>query len=536
MRPLRLRQRPSDELVADRMDHVVDGDLQDGRARVDRERDGGGEDECPFHGASEGLFTYDTPMQGFDAEKGRWFLGGCVAVFALPFAIGGVNILTAGIRALHRGEGSAPVLLAIGTGFTALSVAFVALIAFAMRQAQAAARRRNLNPMQPWLWRDDWAARRVAEANPRGRAALLIFALMWNAITIPIAVLVARQFPRNLSVAIVFVFAAIGLALLGAAAYAASQRWKFGRSICTIDRLPIEPGQRFSGQIEHRGTQVPDAGYRFVLSCVNRIITGSGRSRSAATQTLWETEQRVSGALAAPSPVGMRVPFAFDLPADAPSSDLSKPNDLVLWQLAVAAELPGIDYKAAFELPVFVTAGEAAAHHAARRQEAARRELSPASRATATPLPSGGVELRVGPHRDAGAFTTFVFFAAIWFGVIALMWRLGAPIFIAGFFSLFGLLILAMAVDFFTGTSIVSADSAGLRTRHALLGMSRSKSIEAAQVDSIASKVGGHYGHHPYFDVEARLKDQSSRTLARYFVNRDDADVVAAKLWEGLGR
>ena len=97
-------------------------------------------------------------MQGFDAEKGRWFLGGCVAVFALPFAIGGVNILTAGIRALHRGEGSAPVLLAIGTGFTALSVAFVALIAFAMRQAQAAARRRNVNPMQPWLWRDDWAA------------------------------------------------------------------------------------------------------------------------------------------------------------------------------------------------------------------------------------------------------------------------------------------------------------------------------------------------------------------------------------------
>jgi hypothetical protein len=472
-------------------------------------------------------------MRGFDAEKGRWFLGGCVAVFALPFAIGGVNLLTAGIRALHRGDGSAPV---IGIGFTTLSVAFVALIAFAMRRGQAAARRRNLNPMQPWLWRDDWAARRVAEANPQGRAALLVFALMWNAITIPIALLVARRFPHNLSAAIVLVFAAVGLLLLGGAAYAASQRWKFGRSICSIDRLPIEPGQRFNGQIEHRGTQVPDAGYRFVLSCVNRIITGGGRNRSAATQTLWETEQRVSGALAAPSPVGMRVPFAFDLPADAPSSDLSKPNDLVLWQLAVAAELPGIDYKAAFELPVFVTAGDAAAHHAVRREEAARRELSAASRATATPLPSGGVELRVGPHRDAGAFTTFVLFAVVWFGAIGFMWNFGAPTFIAGVFSLFGLLILAMAIDFFTGTSIVSADFAGLRTRHAVLGMSRSKSIEAAQVDSIASKVGGHYGHHPYFDVEARLKDKSSRTLARYFVNRDDADVVAAKLWEALRR
>jgi hypothetical protein len=475
-------------------------------------------------------------MQGFDAEKGRWFLGGCVAVFALPFAIGGVNILAAGIRALHRSESNAPVLLTIGIGLTALSVGFVALIAFAMRQGQAAARRRNLNPMQPWLWRDDWTARRVLEANPRGSAALLVFALMWNAITIPIAILVARRFPRNLSAAIVFAFAAAGLLLLAGAAYAASRRWKFGRSICSIDRLPIEPGQRFNGQIEHRGAQVPEAGYRFVLSCLNRIVTGGGRNRSASTQTLWETEQHVSGALAAPSPVGMRVPFAFDLPADAPSSDLSKPDDMVLWQLAVAAELPGIDYKAAFDLPVFVTAGGAAAHHAVRQEEAARRELSAASRATATPLPSGGVELRVGPHRDAGAFTTFVLFAAIWFGAIGFMWSFGAPTFIAGVFSLFGLLILAMAVDFFTGTSVVSADFAALRTRHAVLGMSRSKSIEAAQVDSIAAKVGGHYGNHPYFDVEARLTDKSSRTLARYFVNRDDADAFAAKLWEALRR
>lgn len=476
-------------------------------------------------------------MQGVDAEKGRWFLGGCVAVFALPFFIGGVNLLTVGIRALHRGGGNAPVLLTIGIGFTTLSVAFVALIAFAMRQGQAAARRRNLNPMQPWLWRDDWAARRVAEANPQGRAALLVSALMWNAITIPMVL--PHRFPRNSSPAIVFVFAAVGLLLLAGAAYAASRQWKFGRSICSIDRLPIEPGQRFNGQIEHRGTQVPDAGYRFVLSCVNRIITGGGRNRSASTQTLWETEQRVSGTLAAPSPFGMRVPFAFDLPADAPSSDLSNPNDLMLWQLAVAAELPGIDYKAAFELPVFVTAGGAAAHHAVRQEAAARRELSAASRATATPLPSGGVELRVGPHRDAGAFTTFVFFAVVWFGAIGFMWDLGAPAFIAGVFSVFGLLILAMAVDFFTGTSVVSADFAGLRTRHAVLGMSRmsrSKSIEAAQVDSIASKVGGHYGDHPYFDVEARLKDKSSRTLARYFVNRDDADAFAAKLWEALRR
>lgn len=476
-------------------------------------------------------------MQELEGEKSRWMLGGCLAVFALPFFIGGAQILSSGVRALHRHEEDAPFLLALGIGFAALSVAFVGIIAFGVRAGQAVARRRQENPMQPWLWRDDWAARRIAETTTQGSVVMLIFALMWCAITIPIAaVFIGRPMPRNPAFAIVLVFAAIGVALLGTAVYQFLRRAKFGRSICAIDRLPVEPGQTLGGTIEHRGTHVPEAGYRFVLACVNRIVTGHGRSRSVSIQTMWSAEQTVSGALAAPSPAGMRVPFSFALPADAPSSDVSEPDDQVLWRLTVAAELPGIDYKAAFELPVFETAGDAAAHHAARREAAARRELSPASRAAVTPLPSGGIEVRVGPHRDADALTTFVLFAVIWFGIIAMMWRFGAPGFFAAIFAMFGLIILFMAVDFFAGTSTVGADKSGLRTQHRVLGMARAKSIDAAAVESIASKAGGHFGNRPYFDVEARLSDRSSRTLARYFVSRDDADAVAAKLWEALGR
>src|SRR6266545_494228 len=263
-----------------------------------------------------------------DVEKGSWLLSGCLIVFALPFFVGGVGILSAGVSALHRGDGSAPVLFIIGIVFTALSVGFAALIWFGMRQAQGAARRRNANPMQPWLWRNDWAARRIVEANSASRAVLWIFALMWNAITIPMTLVLARQFPRNPAVAVIFVFSAIGLLLLAGSLYSALQRRKFGRSLCTIDRLPIVPGETFHGEIEHRGTQVPDAGYRFVLSCINRIITGRGKSRSTTNDPLWEMEQRVSGASAAPSPVGMRVPFAFDVPADARSSDLRTPADV----------------------------------------------------------------------------------------------------------------------------------------------------------------------------------------------------------------
>jgi len=36
--------------------------------------------------------------------------------------------------------------------------------------------------------------------------------------------------------------------------------------------------------------------------------------------------------------------------------------------------------------------------------------------------------------------------------------------------------------------------------------------------------------------VEARLTDNSTRTLARYLPNSDDADVLAAKIWYAIGR
>jgi hypothetical protein len=248
-------------------------------------------------------------------------------------------------------------------------------------------------------------------------------------------------------------------------------------------------------------------------------------------------EQRISGGVAAPSPAGMRVPFSFDIPAGTPSTDLRTPSDVTLWQLDVAAELPGIDYKAMFDLPVFVTADAfAAAHYAARREEAARRALPPESRVSESPLPSGGIELRVAPIRSASAFTTFVIILIVWFGAIAFMWNMGAPRFVAGAFALFGLLVFALAIDFFAGTSTVSAGRAGLRARRTVLGIATTKSIDAAQVDAIEPKVAGSAGNHPYFDVEARLKDRSSRTLARYLERRSDAEAVAAKLWAALFR
>src|ERR1043165_7314096 len=127
-------------------------------------------------------------MDGFDAGRGRWIVGGCFAIFAVPFFIAGVAIINTGLRELNRGQRDAAILLGAGIAFTAFSAGIVALVWYGLRRAQAAAQLRAAHPMQPWLWRADWSARRIEESATSRAAALLVFALMWNAIALPLLI------------------------------------------------------------------------------------------------------------------------------------------------------------------------------------------------------------------------------------------------------------------------------------------------------------------------------------------------------------
>src|ERR1051325_9937408 len=92
-------------------------------------------------------------MDGFDTSHARCYIGGCVALVTVPFFIAGVNVLRAGIQAMHRHEEGAPFLLSFGIAFTAFSLGFVAMTWWTLRQGQTMARRMDVHTGQPWLWR-----------------------------------------------------------------------------------------------------------------------------------------------------------------------------------------------------------------------------------------------------------------------------------------------------------------------------------------------------------------------------------------------
>ncbi|MEA2337092.1 MAG: hypothetical protein QOE82_1099 [Thermoanaerobaculia bacterium] len=292
----------------------------------------------------------------FGEGRGRYILLGCIGVFMLPFIASGVGLLSVGIRALQRHEANAIAPLLAGFFFTAFSVSIFAVVLVATRNAARDAALRARTPDQPWMWRPEWSARRIPDRRRASAVFLWIFAIFWNAITIPVSFLIVREWTKqhNPALFIALIFPAVGLGLIIAAIYTGLRRLKFGVSICTIDSVPIHRGHSFHGEIEMRGDAIPDDGYRLKLVCVRRVVTGSGKNQSVSETPLAEQEIRVSTASAMRLPTGgVRIPFSMTVPSNGPSCDLRNARDQILWRLEAAAEMPGIDYAASFELPVF---------------------------------------------------------------------------------------------------------------------------------------------------------------------------------------
>jgi hypothetical protein len=374
---------------------------------------------------------------------------------------------------------------------------------------------------------------------------LWLFAIFWNAVTLPVLVLVSREWQAqgNQLLLLTLIFPAVGLALACAAIYRAIRRRKFGLSFCTIDQVPIEPGRPFQGAIEMRGDTVPDEGYRLLLACVHRLETGHGRNRSVSETPLWHQEVRVSAATAIRIPAGgTRVPFSITIPADARSSDFRIPRDQIIWRLDASAELPGVDYAGSFELPVFATttsssdSREIATYRIAHRDGAARRSFVPESGITITPLADGETEYRVRTRGSVRGALVFLVFTLIWLGAIVLMLRENVPLFVPVFFLLIGLILIATAIDYVAGVSIIRAGRNGIDVRRRSLGTGSASFIAAQRIESIDATLGGQSGRSTYYDIVVATSDAGKRTVARYIRNGDDAETLAARLWTALVR
>ncbi len=395
-------------------------------------------------------------------------------------------------------------------------------------------------PGKPWMWRQDWAQSAIRDSNRKTAIGLWVFALIWSAISFPVAWKLVPQMSReNVAALIIFLFPLAGIIMLISAVYQTFRSMKYGTSICHLDRVPIAPGRMFRGDIEIKTDAVPADGYRLRVLLVNAVTTRTGKNRSTSERLLWDAEILVEQGAVMRSPMGSRVPFQFATPPDSHATDESDFYNRYLWRMSASAAMPGVDYAAQFDLPVFPT-GEAAdgsefaAFEQRHRVEAARHAITPASGVEISNLPGGGEQFRIHAKKTFGSAFQSLLFLAVWNGAIAAMIHFDAPWGISAFFIAIDLLLIVAAVDYFFGRSTIEVDSSGVRVRRQWLGMgSNTRSYDPASIASIDGTTPA--ANSKSFGVTIKLRDGDTRLIASNLPSRESADSVAAKMMKDLG-
>ncbi|MBT8140947.1 MAG: DUF3592 domain-containing protein [Gammaproteobacteria bacterium] len=212
----------------------------------------------------------------------------------------------------------------------------------------------SIYPEQPWMWRSEWHTSELLSNNKNLLWFSIGFAIFWNSISTPLLFILPHEvLDKNNYLALIgLLFPLVGI---GLAAWAVRNylQWKrFGESKLTLQELPARLGQTLRATL-HIPAEIKESGECLVrVECIHKYTSGSGDNRSTREEIKWQDEQRLNI-----NPASFNqthdMPLVFKLPNNQPISDWSIPGSEHLWRLSAAVDLPGADYAASFEIPVF---------------------------------------------------------------------------------------------------------------------------------------------------------------------------------------
>jgi hypothetical protein len=401
-----------------------------------------------------------------------------------------------------------------------------------------------LAPGKPWLWREDWAQGYAkpdwkSEANTRG-----LIGLLFLLISSPSVVGAFRHTPKEQQyvLLIVLVFPLAGLFLIGQSLLLRLREAKFHNVRLTFSSLPGVLGGHFGGRVESAFLLPAGDPVSLVLSCVRSYVSDSGGHRSRWENVLWQAKQTavpyVGGA-------GSYLPVDFTIPYEARPTDGSNPNDEIFWRLTAKAALLGLNFVAAFRVPIFKTEASdpaitADTIDAAETAHLAGSEPADAKIVTAESA-EGGARFHLGAARNKGVAAAITIFGGVFlgsglfFGIVSsqsFTWFVGAiPLVISGGVGV-GLLAFAMWLWF--GSTTIDAVNRSLRIRSRCLGFSRTRSVSAAEIQKFELYPGMQSGDHVWYDLRIHLHNGAKITAASA-LDKSEAEWFVGELKRDLG-
>ena len=482
-----------------------------------------------------------------------------LTIFALPFLGGGLFFLYGLLvsrpnfhaSSLATGLFAASFFVLVGAGLI-----FAAFKGYDLLKKQATLQ--DANPLSPWLWRADWASRRAESANKKSYITAWIAAAFCTLITAPFML---RMIPDLLRKSDTGVFIVLGFNLFSAillvnAIRATIRHERFGNSYCEFDPLPLSPGRRMTGRIQLRFETQATHGIDLRLSCVRRIVTGSGKNSTTSKVTLWQAGKNVASSALEPGPLGRAIPVEFDLPADALMTDQSNPSDQILWLLHAKADVPGVDYSDDFELPVFRTADspqpvtdspvEASfgtfTTSATNFGFATAKSVDADSGAVQQPertkvivsMHDGGTEFYFPPLRTPTRALMLFVVSLVFSGAVYALIHSHVPVPFTALFALGDLLVIFGFFHVTLGSARIGVGNGEILSRRGILGLGTTRRFPFPEVASIVPvgsvQQGGNTDDNSIYSIQLHTKSGQKITLADEISSRQEARWVVSQL------
>ena len=491
-------------------------------------------------------------------------------LFALPFLGFGLFFAFAMLSsspAIHKsgnpiaGAGFGLVFALIGAGLM-----FGAVYGYKQLKKQEA--RKAANPNSPWLWQPDWANSKALSLSRNSAIGWWIGTILASMIVVPIATTALPPLLRNSDPMALIL---IGLCLLPAtlvagALRATARRERYGKTYFEFNSLPFSPGKHMSGQIQLRLPTSTPHGVDLQLSCVRRIITGSGKQQTTNEIVLWSCESNVPQAALASGPLGSAIPVDFGIPQDAYETDHEQPRDQLLWLLTAKADVPGVDYSDKFEVPVFRSSGgiaspspdsnfstsnfAAASSFGSAFGSSSAAGTAPAfesdSSEVSAPLHpkvavsttnDGSTEFYFPAFRNRGQTLGLLLFTAVWTGVVYFLAHSKAPFFFAAVFGFFDLVLIYGFFQSAFGSTKIVIGGGKIISQRKMLGGGSPREIPFGDVQSIVAAVGVQGSNATSGSYRLRLQTKSGKnfSLVDNIADRQEARWIVGQIEKLVG-
>ena len=476
------------------------------------------------------------PPKGVSARRSFVFL----CLFMTPFFAVGLFFLYAGIQNWLSGNSTAGMAVCgFATVFLLFSSGFLFMGWRGFQRGRKQEQLEVVHAEEPWLWREDWATGVIRSAGKGTVWFAWVIALFWNGISSPLLFVFSREWEKgNKLILIGLIFPLIGLLILVWAIYRTVQYRKFGQSLFRMLSVPGVLGGSLSGAVEVPSKVRADKGFKLRLHCVQRTTTGSGKNRSTHEQLLWEDEKTILRDLLEHERGRTAIPVHFNIPYELPSS--LEGNPAIVWRLEILADIPGVDYSAQFEVPVFKTPQSDPERQPAEDPTAAfqppPQEYQPPakSRIQARDI-FDGVELYFPAARNPGGIAALLVFLAIWNAIFWVLMVKKAPIIFPIVWGLADTILMLALLSALFYSVRVQATKSQLSVYHRMLFPTCTRRLPSSEIKSVQARPGAQAGRTVYYQIRVQTRDGKEYHAGEGIPDRRHAEWLASRIATALG-